>query len=66
MGSFPSLGLGGFKRGRLVGPDVVLSRKRFLLIYCVCHVLGRKKPYRLAFVICSVGYCSIGGTLAQS
>lgn len=66
MGSFPSLGLGGFSKGRPVGPDMVLSRKRFLLIYRVCH--GRKKPYRSAFGICSVDYCSmccVGGTRAQ-
>lgn len=47
---------------------MVLSRKRFLLVYRVCHVLGRKKPYRPAFRICSVSYCSVccvGGTLAQ-
>lgn len=31
----PPAGARGFSRGRLVGPEVVLSRKRFLLIHCV-------------------------------
>lgn len=53
LGSSPNLGFCGFSRGSLVGPEVVLSRKRFLLI---CRAWGWEE-HRPAFGACSVGYC---------